>query len=64
MAERSTKKTLLGLSKKERAIMGNLLRMPPEHHRDAAKPASPKGEGQRRRREKERTKSCDASRDL
>jgi hypothetical protein len=36
------------------AIMSAMVRMPPEHHKDATKPKTAKGEAQRRRREKER----------
>jgi hypothetical protein len=35
-------------------IMAVMVRMPPEPHKAALKPATPKGEAQRRRREKER----------
>ena len=35
-------------------IMTAMIRMPPEPHKDAPKPASRKGEAQRRRRENER----------
>jgi hypothetical protein len=54
MTEKTSKTPLYGLLPKERAIMGNLLRMPPEQHKDAAKPTSVKAEGQRRRRQNER----------
>jgi len=43
--------------------MGNLLRMTPEQHKDADKPVSAKGDGQRRRREREKTAN-EASRDV
>jgi hypothetical protein len=62
MIEKSPK-ALIGLSRKELVIMGNLLSMPPEQHKDMAKPTSAKGEGQRRRRQRERMLS-DASRDV
>jgi hypothetical protein len=45
---------LAGVSERERAIVAALLRMPPERQKAAAKPATVKGEAQRRRREKER----------
>jgi hypothetical protein len=35
-------------------IMSAMVRMPPEHHKDATKPKTAKGDAQRRRREKER----------
>jgi hypothetical protein len=35
-------------------IMSAMVRMPPEHHKDATKPKTAKGEAQRRRRERER----------
>jgi hypothetical protein len=62
MIEKSPK-ALIGLSTKELAIMGNLLHMPPEQHKDMAKPTSARGEGQRRRRQRERM-SGDACRDV
>ena len=45
---------LAGVSEQEREIMSRLLRMPPEPQKAAHKPASAKGEAQRRRRAKER----------
>ncbi len=45
-------------------IMARLLRMSPEAQKDAPKPETSKGVAQRRRREKERKHSGEASRDL
>jgi hypothetical protein len=45
---------LIGLSKQDREVMARLLRMPPEEHKAVLKSATPKGEGQRRRRQNER----------
>jgi len=45
---------LAGVSEQERKIMSRLLRMPPEHQKAASKPATTKGEAQRRRRAQER----------
>ena len=45
---------LYGLSERDREIMARLLRMKPEQQNAALKPATPKGQAQRRRREKER----------
>jgi hypothetical protein len=52
MKSRNT--ALTGLSKRDREVMASLLRLPPEEHKAAPKPATPKGEGQRRRRQAER----------
>jgi hypothetical protein len=51
---KSRNNALAGLSKRDREVMASLLRMPPEEHKAAPKPATPKGEGQRRRRQNER----------
>ena len=45
---------LVGLSKDEQEIMARLLRMPPEQQKAAPKPATHRGEAQRRRRARER----------
>jgi hypothetical protein len=45
---------LEGISDSERRAMARLMTMPPQHHRDAEKPLTPKGKAQRRRRENER----------
>jgi hypothetical protein len=45
---------LVGISEQEREIMSRLLRMPPEQQKAAPKPATAKGEAQRRRRAQER----------
>jgi len=45
-------------------IMERMVHMPPKQHKDAPKPITPQGEAQRRRREKERKHSKEASRDL
>jgi hypothetical protein len=44
---------LVGLTKHEQDTMSRLLRMPPEPQKDSPKPATRKGEAQRRRRERE-----------
>jgi hypothetical protein len=45
---------LAGVSEEEREIMSRLLRTPPEPQKAASKPATAKGEAQRRRRAQER----------
>jgi hypothetical protein len=45
---------LASISEREREIMARLLRMPPERQKATAKPTTPQGDAQRRRREKER----------
>jgi len=45
---------LAGISDREQRIMSRLLRMPRQQQKDAPKPMSGQGIGQRRRREKER----------
>jgi len=45
---------LAGISDREQRIMIRLLHMPRQHQKDAPKPMSGQGIGQRRRREKER----------
>jgi hypothetical protein len=52
MKSRNT--ALTGLTKLDREVMASLLCLPPEEHKAALKPATPKGEGQRRRRQEER----------
>jgi hypothetical protein len=54
MSDTDRRDPLAGVSEREREIMARLLSMPPERQKAAAKPATPKGEAQRRRREKER----------
>jgi hypothetical protein len=55
---------LTNLPQRDMEIMARLLRMSPEPQKDAPKPATVKGEAQRRRREKERKHSNEASRDI
>ena len=45
---------LEGISQREQATMLALLKMRPEQHKDIPKPATKRGEAQRRRRERER----------
>lgn len=54
MSDADRHDSLAGISDREREIMRHLLRMAPERQKAAAKPATVKGEAQRRRREKER----------
>jgi hypothetical protein len=49
-----SKNALDGISDDEREIMSRLLRMPPERQKAAPKPATAKGDAQRRRRAQER----------
>ncbi len=63
MIKKMTKDPLVGLSRKERATMVALLHMAPEQHKDSARPATVKAEGQRRRRERERQSTTEASGD-
>lgn len=55
---------LIGLPKRDQKIMSRLLQTPPDAHKTASKPATIKGEAQRRRRDKERASSSEASRDV
>jgi hypothetical protein len=52
---------LTGVSEQEQEIMSRLLRMPPEYQKVAPKPATAKGEAQRRRRAQERQQPTGAS---
>jgi hypothetical protein len=56
-----TRDPLMGLSQREREIMRGLLRMPPQQHKMAQRPMSPKGEAQRHRRERERQPVTDTN---
>jgi hypothetical protein len=56
-----SKKPLGDISPQERRTMLALLRMRPEQHKTAVKVESPKGDAQRRRREKERQSPAVAS---
>lgn len=64
MAEKLPPNPLTGLAHKERAVMGSLLRMSPEPHKDAPKPSSTKADAQRRRRDRERMASNEVFRDV
>jgi hypothetical protein len=52
---------LSGIAEREREIMARLLRMSPEQQKSTPKPATTKGDAQRRRREKERRQTNRAS---
>jgi hypothetical protein len=52
---------LAGVSDSEREIMRRLLNMPPEPQKAAPKPATAKGEAQRRRRVQERQQPTEAN---
>jgi hypothetical protein len=54
MSDQDTKNPFAGISDEERRIMGRLLRMRPEPHKDAPKPSGARADAQRRRRQKER----------
>jgi hypothetical protein len=54
MKRENSNDPLTGVSEQEREIMSRLLNMPPERQKAAPKPASAKGEAQRRRRAQER----------
>lgn len=56
-----TKDALDGISEDERRTMHALLKMRPEPHKAAPKPATPKGEAQRRRRAQERQRATGAT---
>lgn len=64
MAEKLPPNPLTGLALKERTIMGNLLRMSPEQHKEAPKQATAKAEAQQRRRHREKMSSSEASREV
>jgi hypothetical protein len=64
MTASKAKDALAGLSAEEQRIMQRLLQTPPEPYKAAPKPATPQGEAQRRRREKERKHTSEASRDI
>jgi len=55
------KNPLTGISERERETMLNLLRMPREEQKAATSPRTPKGEAQRRRREREKAASAVAA---
>jgi len=54
-------KPLDGLPERDREIMARLLCMPPEQQKASPKPATVKGDAQRRRRERERHQSDGAN---
>jgi hypothetical protein len=54
MIDKDDRNPLADLSARDREIMNRLLRMPPEEHKASPKPATAKGDAQRRRRQKER----------
>jgi hypothetical protein len=56
-----TSDPLRGVSESERQIMSRLLRMPPEQHKAATKPATRQGEAQRQRRRREKEAAATAS---
>jgi hypothetical protein len=64
MSALKNKRALAGLSAEEQRIMRQLLQTPPEPYKAVPKPATPQGEAQRRRREKERKHFSEASREI
>jgi hypothetical protein len=54
MSDQDAKNPFAGITDEERRIMGRLLRMRPELHKDMPKPTGTRANGQRRRRQRER----------